>query len=115
MDAVDNCNRTTVESRPVYVDLDHTLIATDTLLENLVAAGLTPFDVLVTATRNPAEFLQRDDLGTIGEGKRADLVLLNGNPLDDIRNTARIDGVMVQGRWLSRDRLTKMLERLRPR
>jgi hypothetical protein len=84
-------------------------------LENLVAAGLTPFDALVTATRNPAEFFQQDDLGTIGEGKRADLVLLNGNPLDDIRNTARIEGVMVQGRWLSRDRLTMMLERLRPK
>jgi imidazolonepropionase-like amidohydrolase len=70
-------------------------------LESLVAAGLTPYQALAAATRNPAEFLRASsEWGTIEPGKRADLVLVTGNPLEDIRNTARIEGVAVGGRWL---------------
>lgn len=70
-------------------------------LQNLVAAGLTPYAALQTATVNAARFLnQLDETGTIAVGKRADLLLLNANPLADIRNTHQIAGVMVQGRWL---------------
>ena len=70
-------------------------------LESLVEAGLTPYEALVTATRNPAEYLgEAAQWGTIERGKRADLVLLSANPLQDIRHTMRIEGVAIGGRWL---------------
>ena len=65
---------------------------------------------LQTATLNPAKFLGMDDrLGTVEKGKLADLLLLDANPLDDIRNTQKIAGVIVNGRYLSRAELDKML------
>ena len=79
-------------------------------LESLVSAGLAPYDALVAATRNPAEFLGASaEWGTIEPGKRGDLVLLSANPLDDIRHTAEIEGVVVGGRWLDRERLDAMI------
>jgi imidazolonepropionase-like amidohydrolase len=76
----------------------------------LVQAGFTPMEALQTATRNPAEFLGKlDELGTIEEAKLADLVLLDANPLQDIRNTQRIAGVVVAGKYLPRSELDKML------
>lgn len=79
-------------------------------LESLVAAGLTPHQALAAATCNPAEFLHSlGDWGTIEAGKRADLVLLAANPLDDIRNTTKIAGVCVGGRWLERSELERMI------
>jgi imidazolonepropionase-like amidohydrolase len=79
-------------------------------LESLVAAGLTPYQVLATATRNPAEFLHAlSEWGTIEHGKRADLVLLSANPLDDIRNTTRIEAVSLGGRWLEAPELQRMI------
>jgi imidazolonepropionase-like amidohydrolase len=70
-------------------------------MESLVAAGLTPYQALEAATRNPAEFLRATrEWGTIDVGKRADLVLLAANPLEDIRNTTRIEAVSIGGRWL---------------
>jgi imidazolonepropionase-like amidohydrolase len=75
-----------------------------------VRAGLTPYEALETGTRNIAVFFNTlDETGTIEEGKRADLVLLNGNPLEDIRNTARSAGVMIGGRWLSREDIDRHL------
>lgn len=80
-------------------------------LQRFVAAGFTPMEALQTATLNPAKFLGMEDrLGTIEKGKLADLVLLDANPLDDIRNTQRIAAVIVNGRYLSRADLDKMLE-----
>ncbi|HJR17465.1 MAG TPA: amidohydrolase family protein [Gemmatimonadales bacterium] len=79
-------------------------------LESLVAAGLTPYQALETGTRKVAEFfgtLQRT--GTIAVGKRADLILLDGNPLSDVRNTARQSGVMLRGRWMPRAELDARL------
>jgi imidazolonepropionase-like amidohydrolase len=79
-------------------------------LQRFVAAGFTPMEALQTATLNPAKFLGMDDrLGTIEKGKVADLVLLDANPLDDIRNTQRIAAVIVNGRYFSRTDLDKML------
>ncbi len=72
----------------------------------LVEAGLTPMQALQAATVRPAEFLgRRAEQGTIEAGKRADLVLLDANPLDDIRNTQKIDAVVVNGTLLDRAEL----------
>jgi imidazolonepropionase-like amidohydrolase len=79
-------------------------------MESLVAAGLTPHQALAAATRNPAEFLRASkEWGTIEKGKRADLVLVAGSPLEDIRNTARIEGVSVGGRWLDNAERERMI------
>ena len=75
--------------------------ATHRELESLVGAGLTPYEALETGTRNIAAFFGTlPTTGTIEVGKQADLILLDANPLNDIRNTARQSGVMVRGRWL---------------
>ncbi len=76
----------------------------------LVEAGLTPMQALQTATRNPADFLGlSDSVGTVGEGKIADLVLLDANPLRDIRNTQKIRGVVLNGQYLDRAQLDRLL------
>jgi hypothetical protein len=76
-----------------------------------VKAGLTPLQALQTATLNPARFLGRvADMGTVAEGKVADLVLLDANPLDDIDNTRRIRGVLLAGRYFNRAALDRMLK-----
>jgi hypothetical protein len=75
-----------------------------------VKAGLTPMEALQTATRNPAKFLgMLDWLGTVEKGKLADLVLLEANPLESISNTQRINAVVVNGRYLAKATLRKML------
>ena len=68
-------------------------------LDLLVAAGLSPMEALQAATRNPGRFLHID-AGTIEVGKRADLVLLDANPLDDIRNVRLIRAVVLDGKLL---------------
>jgi len=79
-------------------------------LQRFVAAGFTPMEALQTATLNPAKFLGMEDkLGAIEKGKLADLVLLDANPLDDIRNTQKIAAVIVNGRYFSRADLDQML------
>jgi imidazolonepropionase-like amidohydrolase len=75
-----------------------------------VKAGLTPTESLRAATLNPAKFFGLDQtLGTIERGKIADLVLLEANPLEDIRNTQRINAVITNGRFYDRKALDKML------
>lgn len=79
-------------------------------LERFVAAGFTPMEALQTATINPAKFLNRlSDFGTVEKGKVADLVLLDANPLDDIRNTQKIQAVIASGRYFSRANLDSIL------
>ena len=75
----------------------------------LATAGLSPLDVLQTTTLNAAEFLHREaTLGTVEQGKNADLVLLDANPIVDVANLARIAAVIVNGRYLPRQALDKM-------
>lgn len=75
-----------------------------------VQAGLSPLEALQTATTNPAKFLGLGkSLGTIEAGKLADLVLLDANPLDDINNTKKIFAVVINGRYMSKGALQKML------
>ena len=77
----------------------------------LVIAGLTPVEALRSATLNPAKFLGLDKtLGTIEQGKIADLVLLDANPLEEVRNTQRIIAVISNGRFFDRKALNKMLD-----
>ncbi|HEX8686912.1 MAG TPA: amidohydrolase family protein [Pyrinomonadaceae bacterium] len=78
-------------------------------LRDLVAAGLTPYEALRAATANPGEFLGGGDFGTVAAGKRADLVLLDANPLADVNNASRIAGVVLRGRWLPAAELGKMI------
>jgi imidazolonepropionase-like amidohydrolase len=81
-------------------------------MELLVNAGLTPIRALQAATRNPAEFIGRlDSGGTVEVGKTADLVLLDGDPLADIRNTRKITAVVVHGKLFTRSDLDGLLAR----
>ncbi len=66
-------------------------------MADMVAAGMTPAQVIVAATRNGAAFLRMSDTGTIAAGKNADLLVLDANPLDDITNTRRIAAVYLKG------------------
>jgi cytosine/adenosine deaminase-related metal-dependent hydrolase len=82
-------------------------------LSLLVAAGLTPLEALRTATYNPADYLgMKGSLGTIEKGKLADLVLLDANPLEDIRNTRRISVVIANGRVFDRLALAQLLQQV---
>jgi hypothetical protein len=72
-------------------------------MEWMRAAGMTPFEILKTGTVNAGEyFAKQDSFGTVEPGRRADLILLEANPLENIANMARISGVMVRGKWYSR-------------
>ncbi|MDG2107082.1 MAG: amidohydrolase family protein [Woeseiaceae bacterium] len=79
-------------------------------LSLLVAAGLTPYEALRTGTVEVANFLGSNG-GIIAEGKDADLVLLDSNPLDKIKNSNRVHGVMLRGKWLPSSELNIKLER----
>ena len=86
----------------------------------MVEAGLTPYQVLESGTRNVATYAKQDlkldgRFGTVAVGNRADLMLLDGNPLEDIANVARRSGVMVRGRWLPAAELERGLEEIAAR
>ena len=75
-------------------------------MEDMVAAGMTPAEVIVAATRNAAELLQVVDAGMVESGKSADFIVLDANPLDDITNTRRIAEVYLRGRAVDRAALS---------
>ena len=71
-------------------------------MEDMVASGMTPAQVIVSATRNAAELLKLTDAGTLATGKSADFLVLDANPLDDIKNTRRIADVYLRGSAVDR-------------
>jgi imidazolonepropionase-like amidohydrolase len=87
--------------------------ATHQELALLVAAGLTPFQALQAGTTTVAAFLGASGTqGTVARGKRADLVLVDANPLARVEHASRISGVMVRGRWIGGDEIASRLKAL---
>ncbi len=71
-------------------------------MADMVSAGMTPAQVITTSTRNAAQLLRLDDLGTVEPGKSADFIVLDANPLDDIRNTRKISAMYLRGAAVDR-------------
>jgi imidazolonepropionase-like amidohydrolase len=86
--------------------LDFPGLMTHREIELLVESGLSPMDAIVAATRNGALALRKtEELGVIEPGRRADLMLISDNPLEDVRNLRKIDRLMLNGEWVDRDHL----------
>ena len=71
-------------------------------MEDMVLAGMTTQQVITAATKNGAEFLRIPDAGTLQAGKSADFIVLDANPLEDIKNTRKIEGVYLRGAAVDR-------------
>ncbi len=85
-------------------------------MKALNEAGLSNYAVLAAGTRNPSEFFGTlAAVGTIQKGRRADLVLLDANPLDDISNTKKRSGVMLKGKWYTQTELDRWLDEIAPK
>ena len=83
--------------------LDFPGLMTHREVELLTEAGLSPMDAIVAASKNGGLALRKpDELGTIEPGRRADLMLISANPLEDVRNLRKIDRLMLDGEWVDR-------------
>jgi imidazolonepropionase-like amidohydrolase len=71
-------------------------------MEDMVAAGMSPADVIVAATQTAAEVIGLENMGTVATGNSADFIVLEANPLDDITNTRRIEAVYLRGDEIDR-------------
>lgn len=82
-------------------------------MQAMARAGLTPYQILAAGTRNPAIYLKAEsEFGTVATGKRADLILVDDNPLKDVANLAKRSGVVLRGQWLPQEKLQHMLDDL---
>ena len=82
-------------------------------MKAMADAGMSAWEILVSGTRNVGEYFQgRDSFGTVAVGRRADLLLLNANPLSDVANVADRAGVMFRGRWLPEEEIQRRLEEI---
>jgi hypothetical protein len=89
-------------------------------LRSLQAAGLTPYEIIVTGTRNVAEYAAREllepgNFGTVEEGNRADLLLLRGNPFEGLDALWDQEGIMIRGQWMDRESMDMQLQQLKER
>jgi imidazolonepropionase-like amidohydrolase len=85
-------------------------------MKRMIDAGMSSYDIIEAGTSNVAQhFKAQDDFGTIAVGQRADLILLDGNPLDDLAHIQRPAGVMVSGRWLPRTDIQTRLDQIASR
>ena len=85
-------------------------------MKSLQEAGLSNYAVLEAATKNPSMFFGTlDKVGTIEKGKRADLVLLNANPLENISNTEKRAGVMLKGKYYTQGEMNMWLDEIAPK
>jgi imidazolonepropionase-like amidohydrolase len=84
-------------------------------LDVMAKAGMTPFEILRSGTTAVADHFGWDDAGRIETGHRADLILLDANPLLDIANVSRTAGVVVNGRWLSAAEIQRELDAIAAR
>ena len=76
-------------------------------------AGLSSYEILVSATRNVGKyFSDQDDFGMLAVGQRADLLVLEASPLDDIENLAKRAGVVVRGRWIPEPEIQERLQKI---
>ena len=75
---------------------------------------MKPADIIPIATSRSAELLRIKDAGTLAKGKRADFIVLNANPLEDIRNTRAIDSVYLNGTKLDREALRAKFRQAHP-
>jgi imidazolonepropionase-like amidohydrolase len=105
----------------------HLLLGTDTMkvgtlpgyslheeLENFAAAGMTPYQAIRAGTADAAKFLhQENEFGLVGKGLRADLLLVDANPLADVKNVSMLTGVLANGRWFTAVELNRELMALR--
>jgi imidazolonepropionase-like amidohydrolase len=79
----------------------------------MLECGLTPYDIIRSGTKNVGDYFKsKDNFGTIEVGKRADLILVSGNPLGDVSNIAKRSGVMVRGRWLPEGEIQERLAKI---
>jgi imidazolonepropionase-like amidohydrolase len=85
-------------------------------LQNLVDAGLSPYEALAAGTSHAAAFLDgADEFGRVEVGLRADLLLVADNPLTEVRNAKALVGVMLRGQWLDHGELRRKLDQLAAR
>ncbi len=113
-----------VKDQAVVVEGDRILMGTDAPqqfsvpgfslhreLIRMIEAGMTPFEVIQTGTRNVGEyFAHQDTFGLVAVGHRADLILVNENPLADVKHIATRSGVMIRGRWHSNEEIQNRLD-----
>lgn len=85
-------------------------------MKRMTDAGMAPYDVIKSGTANVGQhFKSHDAFGTIAVGQRADLIVVDGNPLEDLANIERQTGVMVRGRWLPRSEIQTRLDQIASR
>jgi imidazolonepropionase-like amidohydrolase len=83
-------------------------------LENFAAAGMTPYEAIRAGTADAAKFLhQENEFGLVGKGLRADLILVDANPLADVKNVSKLTGVLAGGRWFTAEDLHRQQVDLR--
>ncbi len=82
-------------------------------MELMRECGLTPYEIIRSGTKNVGDYFKdKDEFGTIAVGKRADLILIDGDPLKDVSNIAKRAGVMVRGRWLPEGEIQERLAKI---